>query len=227
MSRKNSFYFIDYGSRGTSGGYAASFIDQLPKNLKTTCYMHSEYPLKDKNSNIYGRFGRFDRLEIPKTLKLPIKFFELYFDFFLIAMDIFFDFIRNKKPIVILNLYQNLSSYKHFISLVSCFSKTIVMIHDAIPHKNSYPSFILSSHQEIVSGAAGIGYFGDESGQIVKNYKKDTYRFTFPSFKKLFVEDGAPKTVLSKKIKFLFIGHIRHEKGFRSPIGCMAKDRKL
>ena len=63
-----------------------------------------------------------DNLNIPKFLKLPYKFFELYFDFLLIFFHALFLFmIKHQKLIILINLYQNLAAYKHLIFLLHGF----------------------------------------------------------------------------------------------------------
>ena len=58
MKKKNSLFFIDYGSRGTSGGYAGTFIEQIPSNINDNIfYLHSEYPVNERNGKTYRRFG--------------------------------------------------------------------------------------------------------------------------------------------------------------------------
>ena len=215
MKKKNSLFFIDYGSRGTSGGYAGTFIEQIPSNINDNIfYLHSEYPVNERNGKTYRRFGRLDNLNIPKFLKLPYKFFELYFDFLLIFFHALFLFmIKHQKLIILINLYQNLAAYKHLIFLLHGFCKTYLIIHDAIPHQNNYPKFLLSEHSSIANRADGIGCFGNESAKIVKKYGKDVFKFKFPCYKTFYTDMSSRHRKFSKRKNFLFIGHIRKEKG--------------
>ena len=161
--------------------------------------------MNERNGKTYRRFGRLDNLNIPKFLKLPYKFFELYFDFLLIFFHALFLFmIKHQKLIILINLYQNLAAYKHLIFLLHGFCKTYLIIHDAIPHQNNYPKILLSEHSSIANRADGIGCFGNGL-QNCKKYGKDVFKFKFPCYKTFYTDMSSRHRKFSKEKIFYLL----------------------
>ena len=139
---------------------------------------------------------------------------------------IFFKIIFNDgKKIVIVSLYQPFITYKFFFKLIKLSRlKLIIIVHDLIPLASNYPKLILSSQKSLLSLADEYIVHNSHSQEGLKSFNKKINLVRFP----LMEIDNINYSNSNKKnkINFLFLGHLRKEKGIEILINVWKKFSK-
>ncbi len=209
--------YIDYASEGNSGFYTARIIESYNLNVPFLAFVHSGYSYTPSNKRVIKIFDNFSKFIKFRPAKLFIRYIDIYLCFLIILIRLKIK-SANKKLIVILNFHQSFHSYKFFTSALSRFSRVFIVVHDAIELKHKYPSCIMSDRDEILNYADSLVVHGEDSIEKLSYLSKKIYQIPFPVNKNHKIKFS--KKNLDEEIKFLFIGHIRAEKGVDILLGA-------
>ena len=206
---KNKIYFIDYASSDNSGLYINEIKSNLNPEFNYQFFVHSAY--KYDSSYSFRLFNWFsDKIKI-KFLNKMSRFFEMYFSFLIIFFKIILD--RNKSTVIV-SLYQPFITYNFFFNIIKLSnSKLVIVVHDLTPLGMNYPKFILSSQDDLLKKADEYIVHNNHSKKGLKRFGKKTHLIRFPIMK--LESEIRLKTSRGKKIKLLFLGHLRKEKGIQ------------
>ena len=202
--------YIDYASEGNSGFYSARILESYNREVPLVAYLHNRYSYGVNNRKVFKIFDCFSRFIKFRTGKLVIKYFDIYICFSIILILLKIKSINNKL-IIILNFHQSFHAYKFFSRLVGKFAKVFIVVHDAVELQHKYPKQIMSDRDEVLKSADALLVHGNDSINKLKYLSKKIYKIPFPI--KIDKNSIFNQKAFGSKIKFLFIGHIRPEKG--------------
>ncbi len=206
--KKNLAIHIDYGSRGNSGLYIYEILENLEGDFDCEAYVHSQYEYQSKG-RINRVFDRYSSLFKIGKLKQVYKLFDLYFVLIMLLIRVLF--IRDRKVYIFVSLYEPFAIYKYFLKWLKLNKHVtnIATIHDAEPLYNNYPAVIMTSQNSIISFSHYIIVHTQESLQKLTHLGKPMFKYPFPLMRlsRTKVEND------NSRIKFLFLGYLRKEKG--------------
>jgi glycosyltransferase involved in cell wall biosynthesis len=212
---------IDYGSNGTAGLYLAQILNAYSGPIPIEAYVHSKFPHISSHRRIYRIFDRFSNFFPGENLKKIVKAIDLYL-IFLYLIFIIRRASSKHNLYIFVQFFQSFHAYKFFFNWIKKYCTLVVTVHDAVELKHNYPSVIMSARDDIISHAHYILVHNDESVDKLNYLKKPILKIPFP----LMLDDNIGKSInlpLSDKVKFLFIGHIRPEKGIDELIAAWRK----
>lgn len=206
--RKSLAIHVDYGSKGNSGLYIHEILENLEGNFDVEAYVHSQYDYQSKGV-VHSVFDRYSSLFKVSKLKQLYKLLDLYFVLFSILIRVLF--IQDRKVYLFVSLYEPFAIYKYFLkwSRLNKRVTNIVTVHDAEPLFNNYPAIIMTRQNAIIHHSHFIIVHTEESLQKVTSLGKKIFKYPFPLMKLTPVNKQSEAT----RIKFLFLGYLRKEKG--------------
>lgn len=207
--RKSFWFYIDYGSRGNSGFYSREILENINLDINLLAFLNSGYIYTTKWEcyKVFERGVVGDIAPIRNILKLV----DLHFSFLFVWMKILL--CRSENKIVIVNLYQPFRIYNFFHRLIKINSNTklLVVVHDATPFTHKYPSLLMASQSDILSKADYFIAHNNFTINELKLFNKHIFLVPFPVMYKKELLRLCPNRI----IRFLFIGHLRLEKGIQ------------
>jgi glycosyltransferase involved in cell wall biosynthesis len=206
--KKTKLFFIDYASFDNSGSYIDKIKSNINKDIDYHFFLHSAYKFNSLNSTrIFNKIS--DKINFKKLNNIS-KFFEMYLSFTYIYLRLLFNFHLEKK--VIVSLYQPFTAYSFFFKLVKILNAELyIIVHDLIPLESNYPKFILSSQNSLLQKADKFIVHNEHSRDGLIKFNKKIYLIRFPLME---IEKNISLTTKKTSIiNFLFIGHLRKEKG--------------
>lgn len=202
---------IDYGSKGNAGLYLVQMLKAYSGPIPVDAYAHSEFPRVDTHGRVIRLLDNFSRFIPWNAAKQALKCVDLYMCFAWIAFLLRRQ-ARKQKLFVFVQFFQSFHAYEWFFRRIARYCTLIVTVHDAVELNHSYPAFIMSARDEIIKHAHFIIVHGAESVQRLQYLAKPIYEIPFPLFlSEANTEDRSDAA--SDLVCFLFIGHIRAEKG--------------
>lgn len=206
--RETKIVHIDYGTKGNSGFYLEQILITYTGKNSVDAYVHSEYYGECGKAKVIKIFDSMSKYITWGTGKNIYKLMDLYIVYFIILLRLLVE-SRKYNIVLFVSLFQSFHAYELFLRYMSRYVKIIVTVHDAIEHRHSYPKFIMSNRDDILKHASYIIVHGHESTEILKYLAKPILEIPFPLMKSL-----KTKTYKNNdQIRFLYIGHIREEKG--------------
>lgn len=207
--KEKKIIHIDYGTRGDAGLYLIRIIENLKENFPgQSAYVHVDFYGEFNDVKVFKFFERYTKIIPFNFLKKVYKFFNLYTSFFKIILNIKKDSYMHECYVVV-SLFQSFWIYQYFIDKVSKFAKVIVIVHDAVELKSSYPKFLMTKRDRILKNSYALLVHGESSIKILEYLNKKMFSFPFPLYKTKYSANRND----NEKITILFIGHIREEKG--------------
>ncbi len=218
---KTKILYVDYASKGNSGFYSFNILNQIEGGHNVDAYLHKTFNFKlTNNVQLHHYFGFLERFSLSGMLGKFLSFIELYLVFTLILIKAKL-LSRNAKVVTIINLHQSFSSFLFLSKYISKYSSLYLTIHDAVELQHNYPGVIMCDRDEIIACADNLIVHTEESLGLLSKYDKNMIRIPFPL--------PARNTNYSKplkestKVKFLFIGNIRKEKGLKNLLSAWLK----
>jgi len=204
--------FVDYGSQGPAGFYSERIIREAEKKHIVEAFLHREFQGALSRAKVFRLFGRFIRYKNRGLFASIYKWIEL--EISLIGIALYLRSRKRKYPqlTLVLSLYQSFSAYSRFLHIVRRFSHVKLIIHDAVELRHSYPKFIMAPREEIISSAHELLVHGEESFRLLIHLNKPITSMPFPNFQSV-VGDEQTLHPIGEPLRFLYIGHIRFEKG--------------
>lgn len=204
---------IDYGSRGNSGFYIERILKASKAQKYVRAYVHSEFGISQSDAKIIRIFDRWSSLIKSSNIKAAVKVVDIYLCFFKIIFD-----IRALSKVYEVDLYcaffQSFHVYSWFFKIIRKYCNLNVTVHDAIELKHNYPSFIMSDRDNTISHAHRLIIHSESSAEILKYLDIPMSIIRFPVTNRLISKNYTK----DYPVKFLFIGHLRKEKGISSLI---------
>jgi glycosyltransferase involved in cell wall biosynthesis len=203
--------YVDYASKGNSGLYSANFLAPICQSYDITMFVHSDFRSQLSGVQKFRIFSRFESVFNAKPFFYIYKYIDLYFCFFCILMKCKY-LSRRGELIFWVQFHQSFHAYDWFFSRLKKIGKLIVTVHDAVELAHRYPRFIMSDRDLILSHADVLVVHGFDSINHLKYLGKPISLAPFP----LMSECSDMCEIVSHRsplIKFLFIGHLRKEKG--------------
>jgi glycosyltransferase involved in cell wall biosynthesis len=218
--KKNKVYFIDYSSFDNYGLYIHEIKSNINPEFSYQFFVHSAYKYDSSNSvKLFNWFS--DKIKLNFINKMS-RFFEMYFSFLIIFFKIILD---RHKSTVIVSLYQPFITYNFLFNIIKLSnSKLVIVVHDLIPLASNYPKFILASQNELLNKADEYIVHNVHSKEGLRKYGKKIHLIRFPIMK--LESKKMINTSVNDKIKFLFLGHLRKEKGIQLLIDVWRKFSK-
>lgn len=206
--KKSLAIHIDYGSKGNSGLYMHEILANLEGDFDCEAYLHSryEYQSKGKIHKVFDKYSSYFKIG---KLKQIYKLIDLYY--VLIRLLIRLLFIRDRKVYLFVSLYEPFAIYKYFLRFARLNKgiTNVATVHDAEPLFNNYPAIIMTSQNEIIHYTHFLIVHTDESMQKLSSLGKKMFIYPFPLMKL----DDVNEPTDNSRIKFLFLGYLRKEKG--------------
>lgn len=209
--RHTKIIHVDYGTKGNSGFYLAQLLTAYKGSIPIDAYVHLEFPKPDTNARVIRLFGRFTKYIPSGRLRQLYKCLDLYICFAWIIY-ILRRSEETQRPIVFVQFFQSFHAYKWLFSRIRPYCTLVVTVHDAVELEHSYPAIIMSSRDEILKCAHILLVHGSESINKLSYLGKPIVDIPFPLMTSE-VSFKISKVSIGKIVKFLFIGHIRPEKG--------------
>lgn len=211
---------IDYGSSGTAGLYLAQILKAYSGPIPVAAYVHSNFPKINTCGEIFRVFDRLSKYISGDKPKKILKAIDLYINFVYLIIS-----LRHSsgkyKLYVFVQFFQSFHAYKFLFRRIRKHCTLVVTVHDAIELKHNYPSLIMSSRDEIINLAHYLVVHNADSASKLIYLGKPIFRIPFP----LMTDDDADSIQNPEvgKVRFLFIGHIRPEKGIDDLISAWKK----
>jgi len=206
MNSDRLLIFINYGSKGNSGLYLSEMISNIDeKNIISFTNYFYDYQHQTKVIRIFERFSGLFKI---KLLDQFYKLIDMYLCFIYIA--IFIKFRKEKKIYISISLFAPFKAYEFFLKLIrGNNTKIISTIHDAEPLYNNYPFFVLTKLDNLVNLSDMLILHTEQSFSKLSYFHGPKYLIPFP------LMQISPAEICNKNydINFLFIGHMRKEKG--------------
>lgn len=206
--KKTKLFFVDYASFDNYGSYIDKIKSNINKDIDYHFFLHSAYKFNSSNSTrIFNKIS--DKIKFKKLNNIS-KFFEMYISFIYIFFKLLFIFHFEKK--IIVSLYQPFRAYSLFFKLLKISNVELyIVVHDLTPLESNYPKFILSSQHSLLKKADKFIVHNQHSREGLLNYNKKIYLIRFPLME---IDKNISLSIKkSNTINFLFIGHLRKEKG--------------
>jgi glycosyltransferase involved in cell wall biosynthesis len=200
---------VDYGSRGNSGLYILSILDNLNIDVEVKGYVSAFFKYHS-NKKVIKIFDNISSKISFRLFQRVIRYIELLFSFLRIFISCY---LVNRQVFLFVSIYEPFVAYKWFFSLckLSPNLKLTTIVHDADSLYNNYPSFIMCKQDEIIQIADYIIVHTDQSANKLKRFNKPIWKLPFPLMQ--LVKSNKLSIGQNKCIKFLFIGYLRKEKG--------------
>jgi glycosyltransferase involved in cell wall biosynthesis len=208
--KTNKIIYVDYGSQDTSGFYIERILNAYNGPIQIEAFVHSKFPESSAKAKINRLFAKRIDLFRNKIALNIYKTIDLYVCFFILLYKVY----RYKN---IVNLVVNVSVYQYFQAYEFLFkhlcrmATLVVTVHDAVELKHSYPTFLMSDQKSLFKYADLLWVHSKDSVNILGYLNKPTFFVPFPLMKTKKKEYGG--VISNQKIKLLFLGHIRQEKG--------------
>lgn len=209
---------IDYGSSGTAGLYLAQILKAYSGPVQVDAYVHSDFPEISAHARIFRVFDRFSKFIPGDKPRKILKAIDLY----LVFCYLIFTLRRASKKhelYVFVQFFQSFHAYKFLFSRLQEYCTLIVTVHDAVELEHDYPSVIMSARDDIISHAHHLLVHNKNSAEKLNYLQKQIVQIPFP----LMVSNEAGNGVYLPKgdpIRFIFIGHIRPEKGIEELVNA-------
>lgn len=211
------YVYIDYASKGNSGLYSYHILNSIENSEDVTAFVHSKFGYQLLNNLSVKRiFACYERYFRSSILKKIYHYVDLYFTF---SRIIFFVWRKSKldKVITVVQLHQSFHSFYFLIRALAKYSSVYITIHDAVELSHNYPSFIMVNRAKILELASGFIVHSDSGLTYLESFEVPIEKYPFP----LFVPPDLPSSVkTSSNIRFLFVGHLRAEKGIKKLLDC-------
>jgi glycosyltransferase involved in cell wall biosynthesis len=199
---------VDYGSCGNSGFYIERLLQATSIDCHVRAYVHSEFGESKSEAQIMRIFDRWSAYALHPKIKSIIKFIDIYLCF----LKIFFD-VKTLSKVYDVQLYcaffQSFHVYYWFFNIVRKYCNLNVTVHDAVELEHKYPAFIMTDRDNCLRQAHRLIVHGEESLQILSALNIPLSIIRFPVQNRQILESYQKDF----PVKFLFIGHIRKEKG--------------
>lgn len=208
------FIHIDYGSKDTAGLYLAQILRVRNNNYTVEAYVQHDFPLVDVNADICRLFERYTSVFGHGIISKVYKLIDLYLCFSYIILQ-----IRKKsrisETVVVVQFFQSFHAYKYLFKYIRKRCRLVVTVHDAVELKHSYPSWIMSDRDQILSYADTLIVHNKESERRLSylNHPIEVIPFPLMSPTQTERKSLSLRHHQSDVIEFLFIGHVRAEKG--------------
>jgi glycosyltransferase involved in cell wall biosynthesis len=201
---------VDYGSKGNSGFYIDCLIKSFNGGVKTIAFVHHDYIFPNHNASIRKIFGKYSSRLKNKKFSYLIKYIEFFFLFIFIGLKIIY-LSRSFEVHLFISIFQNFKIFELLFLIIKKNSKIYIIVHDAVPHHTDFPSFIMSTQEKLYNYADKLIVHTNDSLKKLKwcNKQKIIIPFPLPEFHQTTGHKNEP----SAPIRFLFIGHLRLEKG--------------
>lgn len=202
---------IDYGSNGTAGLYIAQILKAYSGPLRVDAYVHSDFPEVRAHGRIFRIFDRVSKFIPGDKPRKILRAIDLY----LVFLYLVFTLKRASKEYelyVFVQFFQSFHAYKFLFSRIRKNCTLIVTVHDAVELEHNYPSIIMSARDDIISHADYLLVHNKSSAEKLSYLQKQIFQIPFPLM--VSNETGSAHGLpMGDQVRFLFIGHIRPEKG--------------
>jgi glycosyltransferase involved in cell wall biosynthesis len=165
-------------------------------------------------TRLFARFA--DRIS-NKTLNSLYRLIDLYLCLLWLAVKIRWD-ARTRRVYVVVSLFQAFNAYEAFFRLIRSRCHLSVIVHDAVELKHSYPSFIMSDRDRMLGCAHRLLVHNKYSVEVMQRLGKPIDMFPFPPMRP--VVPGMPTGARTERRHFVFVGHLRPEKGVGTLVDC-------
>ena len=199
---------VDYGSKGNSGFYIERILKIRPSDVDVVAFVHSEFSPIQPVEGVIKIFDRFSRYIYLNSLKNLIKFMELYVSLFFIFVFLVWKSRRNEVT-VFCSVFQAFRAYYTFFASACRFASLNVIVHDAVELSHNYPAVVMCKRDDILRKADRLVVHGDESMQLLRYLDIPLVKIKFPVRQRQSEMDDLD----GEAVRFLFLGHIRPEKG--------------
>lgn len=200
-------FLIDYASSDNAGSYVDELIKASAQINQIKAFTSFDYKYSKENT-----FRLFDFIssKVPFSfLKKVSKYFEMWFSFLIITTYLTF-FVKGKK-LVLISLYQTFNTYLVLVKLLRLSGiEVAIIVHDLIPLHSNYPKIVMAKQENILRNSNYLIVHNNHSKSGLIHYNILIYQFRFPLLKPY---NFKPKPINSRSLKFLFLGHVRKEKG--------------
>lgn len=205
------FIHIDYGTKGNAGLYLLQILRAYSGPIPVDAYVHSEFPRQLAHGRVIRIFDHLSRFIPWKFAQQAYKCLDLYVCFAWLAIVIR---LRGRKQrlFVFVQFFQSFHAYEWLFRQINRHCTLIVTVHDAVELSHNYPALLMSPRDDIVKHAHILIVHGAESVQKLSYLSKPTFQMPFP----LMMDEKGSIASADKAagiVRFLFIGHIRIEKG--------------
>ncbi len=210
---------IDYATAGTAGSYINEYHEILKNISEVDVAVNYYFPYKYG----YKYFFKFSDLTVkriykfPEFLRLVIRLFELLFGF----LRIYSLNSKKKYNLIIYALSTNMKVELIFLKMMKRIFKVDIWIiaHDVIPFIFSYEDLEkkIKNRLKFFNFADRIIVHNDNSiydlHNVLKISKLKIHKIKFPVFDLNYLNKNEQNEFSLPKDYFLFIGHLREEKG--------------
>lgn len=213
--RPRKLIYIDYASKGNSGAYSIETLK--PCTVNATAFLHFKCPdLPFYHIKVFRIFSALNSFFVPRILNNLYKCIDLYFSFFIIYLWSIQQ--KSKYDLVFwVQFHQSFHAYKWLFKKLSTFGKLVVTVHDAVELKHNYPSIVMSKRDDILKYSNLLVVHNSDSVNKLSYLNIPFLRMPFP----LLEHNCRSRTAKDNSIvKFLFIGHVRQEKGLDTLIAA-------
>lgn len=205
------FIHIDYGTKGNAGLYLLQILKAYSGPIPVDAYVHSEFPRRVAHARVIRIFDHFSRFIPWKIARQVYKCLDIYVCFAWLAIIILLR-LRKQRIFVFVQFFQSFHAYEWLFRRISSHCTLIVVVHDAVELIHNYPALIMSPRDDILRHAHFLLVHGAESVKKLSYLSKPIFQIPFP----LMTDEGTSNVPAYKAdgiVRFLFIGHIRIEKG--------------
>ncbi|MBM4229456.1 MAG: glycosyltransferase family 4 protein [Gammaproteobacteria bacterium] len=201
---------IDYGSQGSAGLYIERLL-RAPCPIKdVVAFVHRGYTGESAGAEVHRVFGRHTSVFPRGPLQSIYKWLDLYWCFFSIWIQ-----LRRKSKtyriVSVVSLFQSFRAYGWLFQRLRTFGQLIVIVHDAVEHRHRYPWFVMSPRENLLRHADRLVTHSHDAIRHLEVYRKDISVMPFPPMRPFPIENCSAGH--AGQIKFLFVGHIKPEKG--------------
>jgi glycosyltransferase involved in cell wall biosynthesis len=217
---KVDIFHIYGGTGGSAGLYMDEIYQALNQRFNQKCFVNFYYPF-NYGERIYYRLTELqgaNYLKKTPKLRLVVRMFELTFALTYIFMKL----LIHKPSIINYSLTGNFKVELIFLKLIRKLTATNICItlHDVVPFSTEYSNLSsdISNKQKFIDVAQYILVHNDNSiKDIFNTYSVDEGKLIKHSFpimdaRKIYTLGGKTRGANSP-LKFVFVGHMRKEKG--------------
>jgi glycosyltransferase involved in cell wall biosynthesis len=204
---------IDYGSAGSAGLYIEKILLATEGKTAVEAFLHHDFVGKRGGARVHRLFGMFSSKLAGTIFEGLGKVIELHFLFWLIPIIARIRSTRY-RVVVVASFFQSFRAYAGLFRRLGRCAEVNVIVHDAVELSHQYPSIIMASRERILSYADCLLVHSQDSIEKLAYLDKRMVVIPFPPMK-----PDQPLPILKpslSKLKFLFIGHIRPEKGLKT-----------